>query len=234
MYYWIFACKKKEWREYFVSIGCNLVSSFVSRTVQHHQQSAGNISGSVETAASASLCPGGVMEKRTVTTVWMKTNVSIRRYSLLSTSCAHSLFQTLLLSHITGCIHTLVFLFWVYKINRKGKAGNTFQYMRMYFNQCRAHLKQPYASALTGSQRECPSHLYQCGSGECVNPGLVCNGLTNCADSSDEGPGCSQRNCSSPSPPPCDHHCVSTPNGPVNTYLHTQQIHICLFSVRGY
>ncbi|XP_018536167.1 low-density lipoprotein receptor-related protein 2 isoform X1 [Lates calcarifer] len=64
------------------------------------------------------------------------------------------------------------------------------------------------------SQRECPSHLYQCGSGECVNPGLVCNGLTNCADSSDEGPGCSQRNCSSPSPPPCDHHCVSTPNGP--------------------
>uniref|UniRef100_A0A4W6BST5 Si:dkey-88l16.3 n=1 Tax=Lates calcarifer TaxID=8187 RepID=A0A4W6BST5_LATCA len=61
---------------------------------------------------------------------------------------------------------------------------------------------------------ECPSHLYQCGSGECVNPGLVCNGLTNCADSSDEGPGCSQRNCSSPSPPPCDHHCVSTPNGP--------------------
>ncbi|XP_071323032.1 low-density lipoprotein receptor-related protein 2 isoform X2 [Trachinotus anak] len=63
------------------------------------------------------------------------------------------------------------------------------------------------------SQRKCPSHLYQCGSGECVDPGLVCNGFTNCADGSDEGVGCAQRNCSSPSAPRCDHHCVSTPNG---------------------
>ncbi|XP_040013370.1 low-density lipoprotein receptor-related protein 2-like isoform X2 [Xiphias gladius] len=64
------------------------------------------------------------------------------------------------------------------------------------------------------SQRKCPSHLYQCGSGECMDPGLVCNSFTNCADSSDEGVGCAQRNCSSPSAPRCDHHCVSTPNGP--------------------
>ncbi|XP_042365557.1 low-density lipoprotein receptor-related protein 2-like [Plectropomus leopardus] len=63
------------------------------------------------------------------------------------------------------------------------------------------------------SQRKCPSHLYQCGSGECVDPRLVCNGFTNCADSSDEGVGCAQRNCSSPSAPHCDHNCVSTPNG---------------------
>uniref|UniRef100_A0A3B4VCW2 Si:dkey-88l16.3 n=1 Tax=Seriola dumerili TaxID=41447 RepID=A0A3B4VCW2_SERDU len=63
------------------------------------------------------------------------------------------------------------------------------------------------------NQRKCPSHLYQCGSGECLEPGLVCNGFTNCADSSDEGVGCTQRNCSSPSAPQCDHHCVSTPNG---------------------
>ncbi|XP_041826726.1 low-density lipoprotein receptor-related protein 2-like isoform X3 [Melanotaenia boesemani] len=64
------------------------------------------------------------------------------------------------------------------------------------------------------SQRKCPSHLYQCGSGECLDPSLVCNGRINCADSSDEGVGCAQRNCSSPSAPQCDHHCVSTPNGP--------------------
>ncbi|KAF7648260.1 hypothetical protein LDENG_00159790 [Lucifuga dentata] len=64
------------------------------------------------------------------------------------------------------------------------------------------------------SQRKCPLHLYQCGSGECVNPNLLCNRVTNCADSSDEGIGCIQRNCSSPSAPNCDHHCVNTPNGP--------------------
>ncbi|XP_040914320.1 low-density lipoprotein receptor-related protein 2-like [Toxotes jaculatrix] len=63
-------------------------------------------------------------------------------------------------------------------------------------------------------QRKCPSHLYQCGSGECVDPGLVCNSFTNCADSSDEGMGCAKRNCSSSSAPQCDHHCVSTPKGP--------------------
>nr|XP_049594845.1 low-density lipoprotein receptor-related protein 2 isoform X5 [Syngnathus scovelli]XP_049594846.1 low-density lipoprotein receptor-related protein 2 isoform X6 [Syngnathus scovelli] len=62
--------------------------------------------------------------------------------------------------------------------------------------------------------RKCPSHLYRCGSGECVDPRLACNGLINCADSSDEGVGCTLRNCSSPSLPRCDHSCVSTPNGP--------------------
>ncbi|XP_075935564.1 uncharacterized protein LOC142935234 [Anarhichas minor] len=64
------------------------------------------------------------------------------------------------------------------------------------------------------SGRNCASHLYQCGSGECVDPRLVCNGLTNCADSSDEGAGCARRNCTSVSAPRCDHRCVSTPNGP--------------------
>uniref|UniRef100_A0A3Q3RTA1 EGF-like domain-containing protein n=1 Tax=Mastacembelus armatus TaxID=205130 RepID=A0A3Q3RTA1_9TELE len=63
-------------------------------------------------------------------------------------------------------------------------------------------------------QRKCPTHLYQCGSGECVDPTLVCNGFTNCADSSDEGEGCTKSNCSSWSGPQCDHHCVSTPDGP--------------------
>ncbi|XP_078812346.1 uncharacterized protein lrp13b isoform X3 [Oryzias latipes] len=63
-------------------------------------------------------------------------------------------------------------------------------------------------------QRKCPSHLYQCGSGECLDPSLVCNGLTNCADSSDEGVECSRHNCSSPSSPLCDQRCMSTPRGP--------------------
>lgn len=51
--------------------------SFVCRTVCRHQRSAENTSGSVETAASASLCPGGVMGRRTVTTAWTRTNVSM-------------------------------------------------------------------------------------------------------------------------------------------------------------
>ncbi|XP_056289033.1 low-density lipoprotein receptor-related protein 1B-like [Pseudoliparis swirei] len=64
------------------------------------------------------------------------------------------------------------------------------------------------------SQRNCATQLYKCGSGECVDTSLVCNRITNCADGSDEGEGCVQRNCSSQSAPQCDHHCVSTPNGP--------------------
>ncbi|XP_034151271.1 low-density lipoprotein receptor-related protein 2 isoform X3 [Esox lucius] len=60
----------------------------------------------------------------------------------------------------------------------------------------------------------CASNLYQCGSGECLDRFLVCNHITNCPDSSDEGPGCSTNNCSSPGSPSCDQHCVSTPYGP--------------------
>ncbi|RVE65639.1 hypothetical protein OJAV_G00118390 [Oryzias javanicus] len=63
-------------------------------------------------------------------------------------------------------------------------------------------------------QKKCPSHLYQCGSGECLDPSLACNGLTNCADGSDEGVECSRHNCSSPSTPLCDQRCMSTPKGP--------------------
>ncbi|MED6263823.1 hypothetical protein CHARACLAT_008544, partial [Characodon lateralis] len=64
------------------------------------------------------------------------------------------------------------------------------------------------------TQRKCPYHLYQCDSKECLDTRLVCNGITNCADGSDESMGCAQRNCSGPSAPTCDHSCVSTPNGP--------------------
>ncbi|TWW66523.1 Low-density lipoprotein receptor-related protein 2 [Takifugu flavidus] len=69
------------------------------------------------------------------------------------------------------------------------------------------------------SRRRCASHLYQCGSGECLNPWLVCNGFTNCVDNSDEGPGCDEDSCSSPSAPRCEQHCISTPEGPVGTQL---------------
>uniref|UniRef100_A0A667WW69 Low-density lipoprotein receptor-related protein 2-like n=1 Tax=Myripristis murdjan TaxID=586833 RepID=A0A667WW69_9TELE len=63
-------------------------------------------------------------------------------------------------------------------------------------------------------QAKCRPPLYSCGSGECVDPSLLCNTITNCADGSDEGLGCFEHNCSSPSAPRCDHHCVSTPQGP--------------------
>ncbi|TNN86282.1 Low-density lipoprotein receptor-related protein 2 [Liparis tanakae] len=90
------------------------------------------------------------------------------------------------------------------------------------------------------SQRSCATQLYRCGSGECVDTSLVCNGLTNCADGSDEGEGCVQRNCSSQSAPQCDHHCVSTPNGPLmhtisqpaisNPCAQLQCSHLCLLA----
>ncbi|KAL2087738.1 hypothetical protein ACEWY4_016566 [Coilia grayii] len=63
-------------------------------------------------------------------------------------------------------------------------------------------------------QVKCPTGLFQCRSGECVDPALACNGVTNCLDGSDEGPGCGGANCSSPDSPHCEHTCVRTPHGP--------------------
>ncbi|XP_016314366.1 low-density lipoprotein receptor-related protein 2 isoform X1 [Sinocyclocheilus anshuiensis] len=62
-------------------------------------------------------------------------------------------------------------------------------------------------------QVKCPTHLFQCGSGECVDPDLVCNKASDCADGSDEGLGCLKNNCSSPSRPSCQHYCINTPHG---------------------
>ncbi|XP_059395614.1 low-density lipoprotein receptor-related protein 2 isoform X3 [Carassius carassius] len=62
-------------------------------------------------------------------------------------------------------------------------------------------------------QVKCPTHLFQCGSGECVEPDLVCNRASDCADGSDEGVGCLKNNCSSPSRPSCQHYCINTPHG---------------------
>lgn len=67
-----------------------------------------------------------------------------------------------------------------------------------------------------GGRRNCPAHLYQCGSGECLNPDRVCDRIVNCVDGSDEGNGCLRRNCSHLMAIRCERHCVSTPNGPVS------------------
>lgn len=139
--------------------------SFVSRTVRRHRQSAGDTSGSVGRAVSASLCPGGATGGKTALTASTRTNVSTFKQIFTNET-------------------------------------------RLFGSTCEF--------AFTGSRRKCPVHLYQCGSGECVDPSLVCNRVTNCADSSDEGAGCAQGNCSSSSAPRCDHHCVSTPNGAVS------------------
>ncbi|XP_048030956.1 low-density lipoprotein receptor-related protein 2 isoform X1 [Megalobrama amblycephala] len=62
-------------------------------------------------------------------------------------------------------------------------------------------------------QVKCPTHLFPCGSGECVDPDLVCNRGSDCADGSDEGVGCLKNNCSSPISPSCQHYCFNTPHG---------------------
>lgn len=67
---------KKGFMSEFRKSVWNFVSC-VSRTACRHQQSAGNTSGSVETAVSAFLCPGGVTGRRTVTVGWTRTNVSL-------------------------------------------------------------------------------------------------------------------------------------------------------------
>ncbi|KAL4660832.1 low-density lipoprotein receptor-related protein 2-like [Arapaima gigas] len=60
----------------------------------------------------------------------------------------------------------------------------------------------------------CPSHQFQCGTGECLDLALVCNNTPDCPDGSDEGDACLTATCSSPGHPQCTHNCYSTPNGP--------------------
>ncbi|XP_035291567.1 prolow-density lipoprotein receptor-related protein 1-like isoform X3 [Anguilla anguilla] len=60
---------------------------------------------------------------------------------------------------------------------------------------------------------KCPSHQFQCGTGECLDPSLVCDGTSNCPDGSDEGGACASSNCSGPDAPRCAQNCYRVPQG---------------------
>ncbi|XP_036382770.1 low-density lipoprotein receptor-like [Megalops cyprinoides] len=60
---------------------------------------------------------------------------------------------------------------------------------------------------------KCLSGQFQCESGECLDPGLVCNTVSNCPDGSDEGGSCLSSNCSSPDGSRCAQDCYITPEG---------------------
>lgn len=59
----------------------------------------------------------------------------------------------------------------------------------------------------------CLPHEFQCGSQECLDPVLVCDGTSNCADGSDEGGSC-QVTCAEEEKR-CSQGCYSTPQGTV-------------------
>lgn len=61
----------------------------------------------------------------------------------------------------------------------------------------------------------CLPHQFQCGSRECLDAALVCNGFINCADGSDEGGSC-QTACTEDEKSRCSQSCYSTPQGPVS------------------
>ncbi|KAJ8381103.1 hypothetical protein SKAU_G00018810 [Synaphobranchus kaupii] len=60
---------------------------------------------------------------------------------------------------------------------------------------------------------KCPSHQFQCGTGECLDPDVVCNTMPNCPDGSDEGGSCASSVCSSSDGARCTQDCYSTPQG---------------------
>ncbi|XP_022083821.1 uncharacterized protein LOC110975554 [Acanthaster planci] len=55
------------------------------------------------------------------------------------------------------------------------------------------YTRPPDISDFVGSetQRQCPSYLFQCANGECIQKILVCNSVDECSDGSDEGEVCS-------------------------------------------
>lgn len=65
---------------------------------------------------------------------------------------------------------------------------------------------------VSGDPVKCPAHMFKCGSEECLDFGLVCDGVANCQDQSDEGPGCLRNVCSNQQQ--CE-HCFNTPYGAV-------------------
>ncbi|XP_046717128.1 low-density lipoprotein receptor-related protein 2 isoform X9 [Silurus meridionalis] len=75
-------------------------------------------------------------------------------------------------------------------------------------NDCKDHSDEAGCG-----QTKCSTHMFKCGSEECLDYRLVCDGTANCLDESDEGPGCRSNNCSGPNPPRCEHICINTPHG---------------------
>ncbi|KAJ8262673.1 hypothetical protein COCON_G00151300 [Conger conger] len=60
---------------------------------------------------------------------------------------------------------------------------------------------------------DCPSHQFQCGTGECLDRDVVCDGTPTCPDGSDEGGLCAPGSCSGPDGSRCTQDCYSTPQG---------------------
>lgn len=71
------------------------------------------------------------------------------------------------------------------------------------------------SGCVPGRMVTCLPHQFQCGSQECLDPVLVCNGITNCADGSDEGGDC-HITCTEAGEGRCSHSCHSTPQGAVS------------------
>lgn len=92
--------------------------------------------------------------------------------------------------------------------------GSSFAFKTQHSPQGRIWLTMP--TLPTGGRKNCPAHLYQCGSGDCVHPDRVCDRIVHCLDGSDEGSGCLRRNCSHLLAIRCERRCVSTPIGPVS------------------
>ncbi|KAJ8285316.1 hypothetical protein GJAV_G00025460 [Gymnothorax javanicus] len=66
----------------------------------------------------------------------------------------------------------------------------------------------------TGCEKvKCPSHQFQCGTGECLDLKMVCDGTSNCPDGSDEGGSCTSNDCSSSDGSRCTQKCFGTPQG---------------------
>ncbi|TSO98515.1 Low-density lipoprotein receptor-related protein 4 [Bagarius yarrelli] len=62
-----------------------------------------------------------------------------------------------------------------------------------------------------GEPISCAPDQFQCDSSECLDPSLLCNGDSDCADESDEGGACKTDTCTDQSE--CAQDCYSTPKG---------------------
>lgn len=102
------------------------------------------------------------------------------------------------------------FIIYIFLVNEVGKI------LHLTWNSC--------VCVYSGGVVTCLPHQFQCGSQECLDPALMCNGITNCADGSDEGGSC-QIKCAGPENTRCSQSCYSTPQGTVRTlHLHNTPV----------